>query len=106
LAMQGAELFLYLTNAANPKERTYIWRSHLISRAAENQRFLVGTNVAHACQHCSTLIIAPNGEVLDEAEFGSTTLIRQKLDLSHNANWYLNQCRTDILAVRSTREKT
>ncbi len=105
LAMQGAELFLYLTNAANPKERTYIWRSHLISRATENQRFLVGANVAHARQHCPTLIIAPNGEVLDEVEPGSTALLRRTLDLSKNANWYLDQCRTDVLAVRSTREK-
>lgn len=104
LAMQRAELFLYLTNASNPHERTYIWRSHLISRAAENQRFLVGANVAHARQHCPTVIIAPNGEVLDEAELGSTTLIRQTLDLAQNADWYLDQCRTDVLAVRSMRE--
>ncbi|MGH2506675.1 MAG: carbon-nitrogen hydrolase family protein [Ktedonobacteraceae bacterium] len=102
LAMRGAELFLYLTNTANPKERTYIWRSHLISRAAENQRFLVSASVAHARQNCPTLLIAPNGEVLDEVDLGATACLRQKLDLTQNANWYLGQCRTDVLAVGST----
>src|SRR6185436_16209286 len=36
LATAGAQLFVYLTNAANPREVDGVWRSHLISRAAEN----------------------------------------------------------------------
>lgn len=102
LAMQGAEVFLYLTNATSLYAIANVWRSHLISRAAENQRFLVGANVAHNNRHCPTLIIAPNGAVLaEEANPNATTLVRNTIDLTQNADWYLEQCRTDVVAVQS-----
>src|ERR1019366_3961180 len=58
LAMQGIDVFIYLTNAINPVVPPTVWRSHLVSRAAENQRFLLSANVAHPLQHCPTMIIA------------------------------------------------
>ncbi len=100
LAMRGADVFLYLTNAANPREQPGVWKSHLISRAAENQRFLVSANIAHAQQHCPTVLIAPKGAVLVEAEPGATTLVRRTIDLTENADWYLKQCRTDVVTVQ------
>ena len=47
LARQGAQVLIYLTYAANPAEPPGVWRAHLISRAAETQRFVLAANVAH-----------------------------------------------------------
>lgn len=38
LAASGAQVFVYLTHAVNRAEPPGVWRSHLVSRAAENQR--------------------------------------------------------------------
>jgi predicted amidohydrolase len=104
LARQGAQVFAYLTYAANHDAPAGVWRSHLISRAAENQRFVVGANTAHAHQHCPTTIISPRGEVLCEAETRENTeIIRSALDLAEVADWYLDQCRTDVISLIETK---
>ncbi|MDQ2714071.1 MAG: carbon-nitrogen hydrolase family protein [Chloroflexota bacterium] len=97
LAYRGADLFAYLTNATNPGEHLSVWRSHLVSRAAENQLFVVSANTAHPLQHCPTMIISPRGEVLREVVSDRTETLRQRISLVDNANWYLNQCRTDLV---------
>ncbi|HEY3502522.1 MAG TPA: carbon-nitrogen hydrolase family protein [Actinocatenispora sp.] len=99
LAESGAQLFVYLTHAANTRETPGVWRSHLISRAAENQRFLASANVAHPDQHCPTMVVSPRGEVLGELPAGRTDLLRHTLDLAETADWYLGQRRRDVLSV-------
>jgi predicted amidohydrolase len=98
LALNNADVFVYLTNAVTGNN-IEVWRSHLISRAAENQRFLISSNVAHPLQHCPTMVISPNGSVLDEIISEEEQYIRLKLDLSEVSNWYLDQCRTDIVEI-------
>lgn len=44
LALKGAEAFIYMTHAVDDAVHRSVWRSHLISRAAENQRWLVASN--------------------------------------------------------------
>lgn len=66
LARAGADVFAYLTNAVGDRRQTDVWRSHLISRAAETQRFVVGANTAHHEQKCPTMIVTPTGEVVWE----------------------------------------
>jgi predicted amidohydrolase len=103
LARQGAQVFAYLTYAANSDAPPGVWRSHLISRAAENQRFVVGANTAHTHQHCPTTIISPRGEVLYEAKpHEKSEMIRGDLDLTDIADWYLDQCRTDLVPFMGT----
>ncbi|MFE4336361.1 carbon-nitrogen hydrolase family protein [Streptomyces sp. NPDC056831] len=97
LADRGAQAFIYLTHAANPSEPAGVWRSHLISRAAENQRFVLAANVADPHQHCPSMVISPRGEVLAEANSGESTVIRTTIDLDESANWYLGQRRRDLL---------
>jgi predicted amidohydrolase len=97
LADRGAQAFIYLTHAANPSEPAGVWRSHLISRAAENQRFVLAANVADPRQHCPSMVISPRGEVLAEANSDETTVIRTTIDLDESANWYLGQRRRDLL---------
>lgn len=99
LAESGARLFVYLTNATNTRETPGVWRSHLISRAAENQRFLASANVAHPDQHCPSMLVSPRGEVLGELPAGRTRLLRHTLDLAETADWYLGQRRRDVLSV-------
>lgn len=98
LATAGTELFVYLTNAANRNEPPGVWRSHLISRAAENQRFLAAANIAHPDQHCPSMIVSPRGEVLAELPPGSPGLLRHTVDLAGNSGWYLGQRRHDVLS--------
>ncbi|MFG2530095.1 carbon-nitrogen hydrolase family protein [Streptomyces sp. NPDC048516] len=99
LASSGAQAFIYLTHAANTAEPAGVWRSHLISRAAENQRFVVAANVADPHQHCPSMIISPRGEVLAEVTSGSTAVIRTTIDLDQSADWYLDQRRQDLLRL-------
>ncbi|WP_333772263.1 carbon-nitrogen hydrolase family protein [Streptomyces sp. IBSBF 3136] len=99
LASSGAQAFIYLTHAVNTAEPTGVWRSHLISRAAENQRFVLAANVADPHQHCPSMIISPRGEVLAEVTSGSTAVIRTTIDLDQAANWYLGQRRQDLLRL-------
>jgi predicted amidohydrolase len=99
LASAGAQMFVYLTNAANPREVDGVWRSHLISRAAENQRFLVAANIAHPDQHCPSMVISPRGEVLAELPPGRPGLLRQTINAHEAADWYLGQRRQDVVAL-------
>lgn len=104
LARAGAQLFAYLTYAANPREPAGVWRSHLISRAAETPRFLAAANVAHPDQHCPSVIVSPRGEVLAEAGTGEPAALRWDLDLGEVRGSYLSQQRADVVAVRYQRE--
>lgn len=96
LARSGATVIFYLTNAIGGTEIAPIWRSHLISRAAENQRFIVSANNANAQQKCPTMVITPSGNVITETMSADTKFLRTTIDLSQVSNWYLDQSRRDI----------
>jgi predicted amidohydrolase len=103
-ARQEAQVFAYLTYAASPDAPPGVWRSHLISQAAENQRFVVSANTAHRHQHRHqhrpTMLISPRGEVLRKAKTRENTeMIRSVLDLAEVAHWYLDQCRTYVVSL-------
>jgi predicted amidohydrolase len=90
-------VFIYVTHAANPDVLAGVWRSHLISHAAANPRFVIAANVADPRQHCPSAIISPRGEVLGELPAGQTAVVRTVIDTSEVTNWYLGQRRTDLL---------
>jgi predicted amidohydrolase len=98
LALNGAELFVYLTNAVAGSDIS-VWRSHLISRAAENQRFLISSNNANKNQHCPTMLISPSGEIIEEIVSDRANVFRRKIDLDKISNWYINQCRNDVVKL-------
>ncbi|MBE1560072.1 nitrilase-related carbon-nitrogen hydrolase [Nonomuraea africana] len=89
----GAEVLVYLTHAANPTEPSGVWRSHLISRAAENQRFVLACNAAEPLQHCPSMIVSPRGEVLAETVSTGPESLRTTIDVNQTSNWYLSQRR-------------
>jgi omega-amidase len=99
LARQGAQVLIYLTYAANPAQPAGVWRAHLVSRAAETQRFVVAANVADPKQHCPSMIISPRGEVLAEAPAGAVTMLRHRIDVSEVRDDYLAQQRGDVVKM-------
>lgn len=97
LARMGAEVFVYLNNAVGDASILPVWRSHMVSRAAENQRFLLGSNDARPGQKCPTAAVGPDGSVLWEARPDATEAGQVGLDLSQVSDFYLGQARTDVV---------
>ena len=102
LAREGAQIILHLNNALHNTQKVQVWRSHLISRAAETQRFVLSANTVGPGQLSPTMAIAPNGEVLTEITSQvQEGYARLELDLAQVSNWYLSQCREDVVAMIS-----
>jgi predicted amidohydrolase len=99
LARGGARLLAYLTCAANPQIPPGVWRSHLVSRAAETQRFVLAANVARPAQHCPSMVISPRGEVLAESASALPQALRAELDLDEVSDWVLSQQRSDVVGI-------
>jgi len=102
LATQGAQIIAYVNNAIGGAHGPELWRAHVISRAAETERFIVGANHAADNQICPTLIVAPTGKVLAEASVGKITTITARADLSQVSDWVISQARGDIIAVEAS----
>ncbi len=99
LSIKGAQVFVYLTYTLG--NEINVWRSHLISRAAENQRFLISCNVAAKEQQCPTMLISPKGEIIQEVISEDKKIIKASIDLTEVSNWYLSQNREDIVKICS-----
>lgn len=99
LARVGAEILVHINNAVGDETLAPVWRSHLISRSAENQRFVLSANNAQLEQKCPSMIIAPSGQVIWEALSAKSDMMRCTLDLGEVSNWYLNQSRDDIVST-------
>jgi len=99
LAQQGAEIIAFVNNAIGNAEGPGLWRTHVISRAAENQRFVVGANNAAEDQGCTSLIVSPSGKVLAEASVGTCSTASAQIDLSEVSDWIIGQARHDVVSV-------
>ena len=100
MARCGAQVFLHLNNAVGSDVQQPVWKSHLVSRAAETQRFVLSANNAAPQQVCPTLAVAPDGQVAGEIVSSELGILRVELDLSRVSNWYLDQCRCDVAAIQ------
>ncbi|WP_346930153.1 nitrilase-related carbon-nitrogen hydrolase [Clostridium sp.] len=78
-----------------------VWRSHLISRAAENQRFVISSNNANENQQCPTMLISPKGQVIAEVISSELDVIKRTIDTDDISDWYLDQCRSDVVKIIS-----
>jgi predicted amidohydrolase len=92
-------VLIYLTYAASPAEPPGVWRAHLISRAAETQRFVLAANVADGRQHCPTMVVSPRGQVLAEAPYGAAATLELTIDLADIRDGYLSQQRDDVVSL-------
>jgi len=104
LARQGTQLFLHLNNAISNSSYLPVWRSHLVSRAAETQRFVLSANNAAPEQVSPTIAIAPNGFILDEIVSEEKCILKVAIDLSQVSDFYLSQAQDDVVSFRSDNE--
>ncbi len=105
LALNNAQIFLHLNNAKGDSSVQSVWKSQLISRATENQRFVISVNTAASHQECPTIVINPKGEILKEVNSKQTQYFRITLDLDLISNWYINQSRTDLINISYSKNK-
>lgn len=97
LADHGAAVFLHPDNGiALPGWAFEVWRSLLVARAHETQRFVVSANAAHPDQHAPSLVLAPTGQIIDELPRGTTEIRRYELDLSTIGSTYLSERRREL----------
>ena len=99
LAVQGAQVLGYVNNAVGSTTGDALWRAHLVSRAAETQRFIIGANNAAMDQTCPTMILAPTGETLSSLPLGSEAAATASLHLEMVSDWVLSQVRDDVVGV-------
>jgi predicted amidohydrolase len=98
LSMKGAKLLIHLNNALG-QEKYNLWKSHLISRAGENQRYVFSVNNANEDQGCPTMAIDPDGNILEEVRSKEVVMKKIKVDLNRVRDYYLSQQRTDIVKI-------
>lgn len=91
LASAGASVFLHLDNGVAETPSLDIWRSMLVARAHETQRWVVSANAAHERQHAPTMVVAPTGVVELELPPGEDLTARVVIDLSQVRDDYLSQ---------------
>ncbi|MFW9829481.1 MAG: carbon-nitrogen hydrolase family protein [Candidatus Thorarchaeota archaeon] len=100
LAMKKAQIFLHLNNAIKSSSGQSVWKSQLVSRATENQRFVISVNAASITQECPTIAINPQGEILNEICSSETQYFRLKIDLDLISDWYIKQSRCDLIKIK------
>lgn len=98
LAIKGAQVLIHLNNATGP-EKYELWRSYLISRAGENQRYVISVNCVSREQGCPTMVVNPKGRPIIELNSNVLILKKVALDLREVNDYYLNQRRTDIVDI-------
>ena len=100
LAVKGAQVFLHPTFEINDPGMLAVNRAHLISRAAENQRFVVSVNsTGMSGQNCPTIVVAPNGRVIGELAPHVTDRLHARLDLTLTDDLCVKETRRDLVKV-------
>ena len=99
VAQKGAAVIAFLNNAVGDESISPIWKSHLVSRAAETQRFILAANNAAPDQKCPSMIISPSGQILADLDPGPEHGACCELDLPLVSDWILGQRRNDLFRV-------
>ena len=105
LARQGVQLFLHLNNAVNDARIQAIWRSHLVSHAAVNQRYVISVNNASTDQMCPTIAISPKGWILEEILSDRSEYRRVEIDSEQASEYYIQQSRQDLVMYHVPEKK-
>ncbi len=101
LARRGAQVILHLNNAVGEDRYQSVWKSHLVSRAAETQRFVLSANNAAPKQGSPTIAITPDGLVMGEIVSADVDFLSVELNLTQASSKLLDQSRDDVVAIRS-----
>ncbi|MDD5178406.1 MAG: carbon-nitrogen hydrolase family protein [Candidatus Nanoarchaeia archaeon] len=98
LALKGAKIIFHLNNCVG-KEKYNLWKSYLISRAAENQRYVFSANTPSESVGCPTIAISPEGEVLEEINSKDKKIVTLTPNLELSRDYYLSQRRFDLFDI-------
>ena len=98
LALKGAQVLIHLNNTLGP-DKYLLWKSYLISRAGENQRYVVSVNCAGSGRGCPTMVVSPKGKPIVEITSDQLVVKEIDLDLGEVQDYYLGQRRTDLVDV-------
>ena len=101
LARCVAQVILHLNNAVGEDRFQSVWKGHLVSRAAETQRFVLSANNAAPKQGSPTIAIDPDGLTLGEIVSAELGTLRVELDLSKASHRLLEQSRSDVVEIKS-----
>ena len=101
LARQGVQIFLHLNNATGNASNRSVWRSMLVSRAAETGRFVISANNGAEGRQGPTIAVSADGQLLGEIAHRGAATLRVSLDMSRVTNWYLNQRRKDLVDIQA-----
>ncbi len=95
LKKKGAKIAFHLNHAI--QESDAIRKHLLISRAFENQYFVCSVNTFSKTGPLSSLLIAPNGDILYEGPLHQEAISSHEIDLNQVQNTYLEQERRDLV---------
>ncbi len=45
------------------------------------------------------MLISPSGQIIEEIISDKTNIFKRKIDLDKVSDWYINQCRDDIIKL-------
>lgn len=97
LRRRGAAVIFHLNNTIQLESQR--WRNLLISRALENQCFVVSVNTGDAGAGLASLVVNPQGEVIAQTAAGKRELISATLDLTQAKSDYVRQMRNDVVEL-------
>lgn len=97
LTINGAKIIFHLNNAQKPTDA--VWEHLLISRAYENQIFVVSVNAAGNTRALSSFIIDPEGNVLAKTSPKQNETISAELQLDKVKRDFINDRRSDVVDV-------
>lgn len=98
LAINGAKIIFHLNNAQKPTDS---WRHLFITRAYENQIFVVSVNAAGNTQVLPSFIIDPEGSILAKTKPGENELVAVNLQLNKVKTDFIDQRRHDVIDIIS-----
>lgn len=95
LAIKGAKIFFHLNNAQ--KSTDAIWEHLLISRAYENQSFVISVNTVSSSQVLASFAIGSDGNVLAKTNPKRNELTTVDIQFSDLKSDFLSQRRPDVV---------
>ncbi|MEA2580013.1 MAG: hypothetical protein QOE83_905 [Actinomycetota bacterium] len=91
VASAGAQTIVHLDAGTADPWVSGVWRSMLVARAHETQRFVVSANCSGERQHAPSLIVHPSGKVLCEVSPSGFSVGHAQLNLDDVSDRYIGQ---------------
>ena len=105
LACAGAEVLAVPSHIHGKGEmwKGPVMASHVVSRAAENGRFVIFANAAGRTQNAASVIADPRGEIIARARRGARQVVTARLDLTMVNDRFLQSRREDLYGAQARR---